>query len=43
MPETTNKEGNYQSISFDAIRIGLASPRKDPGMVPRRGKETGDD
>ncbi len=27
MPETTNKE-NYQPITFDAIKIGLASPEK---------------
>ena len=28
MPETTNKEAINQSVSFDAIRIGLASPEK---------------
>ena len=28
MPETTNKEAMNQSVSFDAIRIGLASPEK---------------
>ena len=26
MPETMNKEATGQSISFDAIKIGLASP-----------------
>ena len=29
MPETMNKEATGQSISFDAIKIGLASPEKD--------------
>ena len=28
MPETMNKEATGQSISFDAIKIGLASPEK---------------
>lgn len=28
MPETTNKEAINQSVSFDAIRIGLASPER---------------
>ena len=28
MPETVNKEANYQSMTFDAIKIGLASPEK---------------
>ena len=28
MPETTNKEAMNQAVSFDAIRIGLASPEK---------------
>ena len=28
MPETMNKEAMSQSVSFDAIRIGLASPEK---------------
>ncbi len=27
MPETTNKE-TYQPMTFDAIKIGLASPEK---------------
>ncbi len=36
MPETNE---TYQPMTFDAIRIGLASPEKDPGMVPRRGKK----
>ena len=27
MPETTNNEG-YQPMTFDAIKIGLASPEK---------------
>ncbi len=34
MPETNE---TYQPMTFDAIRIGLASPEKIPGMVPRRG------
>jgi DNA-directed RNA polymerase subunit beta' len=28
MPENTNNASNYQPLSFDAIRIGLASPEK---------------
>ena len=28
MPETMSKETTGQSISFDAIKIGLASPEK---------------
>ena len=28
MPETVNKETTYQPMTFDAIRIGLASPEK---------------
>ncbi len=35
MPETTNKEAINQSVSFDAIRIGLSIPGKDQRMVPR--------
>jgi hypothetical protein len=30
-------------LSFSAIRISLASPGEDPGVVPRRGEEAGDD
>ena len=29
-------------ITFDAIRIKLASPAEDPGLVARRGEEAGD-
>ena len=29
-------------MSFDAIKIGLASPEKIRGVVPWRGKKTGD-
>lgn len=35
MPETMSKETTGQSISFDAIKIGLASPEK---IDPRIGK-----
>ena len=28
MPETTNNETTYQPMTFDAIKIGLASPEK---------------
>ena len=28
MPETVNKETTYQPMTFDAIKIGLASPEK---------------
>ena len=28
MPEIMNKEATNQSVSFDKIRIGLASPEK---------------
>ena len=28
MPETMNKEATNQNVSFDAIRIGLASPEQ---------------
>lgn len=34
MPETANKEV-YQPLTFDAIKIGLASTGKNPGMVSR--------
>ena len=30
-------------LSFSAMRISLASPEKDPGVVARRGEEAGDD
>ena len=40
MPETAKKE-NYQ-MSFDAIKIGLASPEKIREWSPWRGKKTGD-
>ena len=40
MPETNNKEVGT-NIAFDAIRIGLASPEKNIGMVPGRSKKTG--
>ena len=42
MPETMSKETTGQSISFDAIKIGLASPEKIREWIQRRGKETGD-
>ena len=32
MPENS-KEQSYQPMTFDAIKIGLASPEKDSGMV----------
>ena len=34
MPENKTNEG-YQPITFDAIKIGLASPEKNQRMVPR--------
>ena len=42
MPETMSKETTGQSISFDAIKNWIGVSGKDPGMVQRRGKETGD-
>ena len=38
MPETTNNEV-YQPMTFDAIKIGLASPEKIMRVVSRRGEK----
>ena len=38
MPEVTNND-NYQPMSFDAIKIGLASPETILGVVSRRGNQ----
>ncbi len=36
MPE--NNE-TYHPMTFDAIKIGLASPGENSGLVPRRGEK----
>ena len=41
MPET-NKNEAKQVVTFDAIRIGLASPEKILEWSPRRSKKAGD-
>jgi hypothetical protein len=33
----------FEMNNFDAIRIGLASPEKNQGMVEGRGKKAGND
>ena len=38
----TNNEPAYQPMTFDAIKIGLASPEKNLGMVKRRSDKTRD-
>ena len=38
MPETT-MNNSYQPMTFDAIKIGLASPEKIRGVVQRRGNK----
>ena len=30
-----NNEQQYEPLTFDAIKIGLASPEKSPGVVQR--------
>ena len=30
-----NNEQQYEPLTFDAIKIGLASPAKNPGVVQR--------
>ena len=30
-----NNEQQYEPLTFDAIKIGLASPEKNPGVVQR--------
>ena len=42
MPETTTNNEVYQPMTFDAIKIGLASPEKIQRVVSRRGKKAGD-
>ena len=37
MAESTNTNETYQPMTFDAIKIGLASPEKIREMVTRRG------
>ena len=37
-----NNEQTYQPMTFDAIKIGLASPEKVLGVVKRRGYKAGD-
>ena len=37
-----NKNESYQPVTFDAIKIGLASPERDQGMVQRRSNQTRD-
>ncbi len=40
MAEMNNNE-TYQPMTFDAIKIGLASPEENQRVVKRRGVKTG--
>ena len=39
MPETTTTEA-YEPMTFDKIKIGLASPEKNPAVVQGRSFKT---
>ena len=41
--QTSNNEQQYQPLTFDAIKIGLASPEKILEWSQRRGYKAGDD